>query len=302
VSPQATAAIAFPIDKPSDSPMHLKTKPTLLATFALAIVAGAAHAGAVTENFDGTAVGSLPAGWTVPPNAATSGEVRAGVGLGGSNGLAVGNNGSGNDGVIDNLKSAPLAAPAGQPSTGATSNVFESSYWFRTASTTLDSDFRFRSESWSANPSIGRTTFLGFQVSGTTLVATAFDTLGGEIFNEYSVATGLAWGDWYHVTTKIVFGPGNNDDLVSYLIQDAADNVVGSLSGIQTWEGSYGPQAVDRIQFTARGACPSGCVGGRDVAFVDDVTIGTVPEPASLALVGMALAGAGLARRRSSKR
>jgi hypothetical protein len=273
-----------------------------LAGLALALTAaGVANAGTVTETFDSTAAGALPAGWTLPANAATSGEVRAGVGLGGTNGLAVGNNGSGNDGVINNLQSAPLPSTSGQPSTGATNGNFEAIYWFRTASTTSDADFRFRSEIWGATD---RTTFLGFQTgAGGDLVATAFDT-DGVNFIEHSVATGLSWGEWYRVVTQIVFGPGANDDLVSYHIFDSSNAEVGSLSGIGTWEGIYGPQAVDRIQFTTRRACSASCTpeAAYDVAFVDDVSLGTVPEPTSLALVGLGLAGAGYARRRGSKR
>jgi hypothetical protein len=294
------------------------TMRTLVTTPVIAVVLAAASSASFSDtaniNFESFGIGAVPGGadgrsagnhsqFWLPDNAATSGDVRAGIGRSGSQGLAVGNRGNGNDGVIDNLKTGRLADAAGESSV-ASFNAFESSYWFRTAGNgaPASGNFRFRSESYGTD----RTTFLGFQNAGTDLVAIAFDIDAAGNFVQHNVAAGLNWGSWYRVVTEIVFTDGADNDLVNHRIFDESGSLVGSALGIGTWEQGqrlYGYNGgnqvgVDAVQFHARGS-----VAG-DAAYVDDVSwrsynVGnTVPEPSALALVGLALAAAGMAGRR----
>jgi hypothetical protein len=92
-------------------------KAMLVVLSLIAAAATGAHADSLSIDFDSYATGDLPGNntptdtrtagddgaWWVPSNAATSAEVRSGVGLGGSQGLVIGNRGNGNDGVIHNV-------------------------------------------------------------------------------------------------------------------------------------------------------------------------------------------------------
>jgi hypothetical protein len=280
----------------------------------MTVASSASFADAATIDFESFGIGAVPGGadartagnysqFWLPDNAATAGDVRAGIGRSGSQGLAVGNRGNGNDDVIDNLKTGRLANAAGESSV-ASFNAFESSYWFRTANNgaPAQGNFRFRSESYGTD----RTTFLGFQNSGSDLIAIAFDIDLAGNFVQHNVATSLNWGAWYRVVTEIVFSDGADNDVVNHRIFDESGSLVGSALGIGTWEQGQrvwgyngGNQVgVDAVQFHARGSASG------DAVFVDEVSwrsynVGNVvPEPSALALVGLALAAAGFASRR----
>jgi len=274
-----------------------------------------AHADVLMTNFENPfSIGPLPGGldartpgnanqWYVPDNAATFGEVRAGVGRGGSNGLVVGNRGNGNDGVIDNVKSGMLAQAAGETSSGAPNRMFESSFWFRTASTVADANFAFKTETWGTD----RTTWLGFFANGSGGLEAEYsgmDTAGN--FTSVIVNNTLSWGEWYQVVTKVLFadgGPAN--DLVSVDILNAGGTNIGSVSGQQTWEEGQrqfgyngGMQvAANAIGFQARFSTRG------DTVIIDDVSWASsaIPEPGSLALIGLAGLAAFAAGRRKAR-
>ena len=288
-----------------------------LSAVVLALSTSNASAEALSVDFESFNLGQLPGGadariagnatiWHVPDNAATFGEVRAGVGLGGTQGLVVGNRGNGFDGVIDNIKSGKLAQAAGEAAIGAPNSIFTTSYFFRTAAVTATANMRFRSESWGPD----RTTFMAFNSDGDgalTAFARGLEDDPVISFPISPVASGLQWGEWYRVVTEIMFLDGADNDTVShYLYASDGTTLIGSAVGLPSWEegarqaGFNGGNvfAVDAIGFHARGSFTG------DAVFVDDVSwssrnaIAAIPEPGSLALVLLAGLGAAAAARR----
>jgi hypothetical protein len=268
-----------------------------------------ASANPIFEDFNSFNLGAIPGGadgrapgngaWWNPDNAATSSVVTDGVGRSGGRGLVIGNRGNGNDGVITNTLSARLTDSAGESSTGAAFNIFRSSYWFRTVPTSNPSgNFRFRSESWGTD----RTSFLGFQNDGSgNLTATAFGASSQSAFPSVSLNTNLVWGDWYQVTSEIVFNDGVDNDVVTHRIFDALGNQVGQDLVVGSWEGGQRAGfnggllvAVDAIQFHSRG----GFAG--DHVIVDDVRWEAVPEPMTMSVMALG-AMAALRKRRQKK-
>ena len=238
--------------------------------------------------------------WVNPSNSSTQ-QTIANVGrldnnLLPTNGLVVGNNGSGNDGVIDNLRTPRLLTNAGESvaPVNSTNNVFQWSLSFRTVPTSNpNGTFRFRVESYGPD----RTTFLGFQQDGSgNLIARAFGMNSSANFVSQDI-TGLNWGDWYRVTGTLAFADGVANDSISYSIFDSTNSLVGSAT-TPSWEegarqlGFNGGNifGVDSLQFHSRG----GFAG--DHAIVDDVSYAAIPAPGAAAL--LALGGLLAARRR----
>ena len=283
----------------------------LSGAVALLASTGVAKADALSIDFTTMSLGQLPGGpdmrsagngnqWYVPDNAATFGEVRDGIGRGGSRGLVVGNRGNGNDGVIDNVKSGRLAEKAGESSV-APNNTFESTFWFRSASTAADSNFLFATESWGTD----RTTRLRFSAAANgKIVARAVGIDGSGNFFVTDLSTDLNWGGWYQVVTTVSFvDGGGTNDIVQVNIFDQANALVGSTSNQTTWE--YGQRmfnynagnlvAPDAVGFAARGSTRG------DTVFIDDVSWRSfsVPEPGSALLVLVAGLAAVAASRRA---
>jgi len=283
----------------------------------LIIIAGlsaAAHADVLSFDFESFPLGNIQGGpdgrapgngqWWLPDNAATSGEVRAGVGYGGGRGLVVGNRGNGFDGVIDNIHTAQLFDRAGETGYGTPGfTQFFSSYRFRTASTSAVAGLTFKTESWGRD----RTTWLNIYEDGGDLKANYSGTTSltglpdSADFNDNFFSGTLTWGAWYRVETLINFVDGGpNNDIVTVNLFDDSNALIWSIVDT-TWEAYYrldseqGPNGnqvtgVDALQFQARFS-PTG-----DVAYVDDIYYSTVPTPGSAALVG--LGGLLAARRR----
>jgi MYXO-CTERM domain-containing protein len=291
---------------------------TVLPAFVLAAaMMGTAHADTIVNDFEAMTLGSLPGGadprlpgngaWYVPDNAATYGEIRDGIGRGGSRAMAVGNRGNGNDGVIDNIKSARLNEQAGESASpvNATNNIFRSSYYFRTANTSAADGFAFTTESWGPD----RTSWAGLfyqtafgDTSLTMYVSGIADQGSGTDFSFVALADNLAWGEWYRMETEIIFVDGAENDIVNYRLFTEAGSLVGQVLGENSWEegarqfGYNGGNVfgVDSVGFQARGSYITN--GAHDVAYVDDLRYESVPTPGALALLG--LAGAAASRRR----
>jgi hypothetical protein len=125
-------------------------------------------------------------------------------------------------------------------------------------------------------------------------------------FNEYSLTgTPLDRTTWHELLVETSFVPGPNNDIVKYYVD-------GSLEAtISSWEDYYrddpeqagnGNQvfAVDRVWFGTR-AAPSAfgfTNGDADGFYFDNFSVSAVPEPASIALLGMAASAILLRRRR----
>lgn len=274
----------------------------MVGAMATTLASPLAQADLISTNFDSMSLGALPGGpdgraagngqWWVPDNAASYGNIVAGQGLGGTQALEVGNRGNGNDGVIDNVHSARLNDMAGESTTGAPNNYFQSSYWFRTASNSATTGFAFKSETWGPD----RTTWVGFFEEAGQLNAYADDIApDGSDFREFGLASGLSWGSWYKVVTTCQFVDGSGNDIVTHSLYDSSLSLVGSISGMTSWEegarqyGYNGGQifGVDAIQFQARYS-PTGAT-----AYVDDLSYSTsaVPEPGTMAALGIGVAG-----------
>ncbi len=278
---------------------------TLFAAVALA--SAPALADTQSYNFTSDPTGSLPSGWTDPGNAPTSAQV-ADDGTG-NHVLQVYNNGNGNVGVIDNVKSPPLSVLAGETGPGAqpgaAASTFTSSFTFRTISDLPVAGFSFVSESYGED----RTTYLKFFNDGSgNLVADYIDTSDNTFgtaasFNDHFENTPLTWGVTYRVNTSIQFVNGSNNDLVTVTLSDAATNTqIWSLSGLTTWEQYYrnDPEqagngnivtGADAIQFQMR----SSTSGASNGVYVDDVTLTTaatpLPASAAMGLTVLGLAG-----------
>jgi len=283
----------------------------LIITALVSAAAGTAALAAPSSNvinFDSMSLGNPPgvggadirvpgdSNWYNPSNSSTQQAVTAGVGLLGTNGLVVGNNGSGNDGVIDNLRTPRLLTNAGESvaPVNSTNNVFQWSLWFRTVPTSNpNGTFRFRVESYGPD----RTTFLGFQQDGSgNLIARAFGMDAGANFVSQDI-TGLNWGDWYRVVGTLTFADGVANDSISYSIFDSINGLVGSAITPSWEEGARQLNynggilfGVDALQFHSR----FGFAG--DHAIVDDISYAAIPAPGAAALLG--LSGLMAARRR----
>ncbi len=250
--------------------------------------------GAVAGGADGRTAGGGQ--WWNPDNAATQGAFVDGIGFGGSRGLEISNDGSGNDGVIHGVQSARLLEKAGESSV-APNSVFKSSYWFRTADSSADEyfakgirdEFIFGSESWGSD----RTTYLDFYaVRGDGILnAHVFGINGVADWTDATVATNLQWGAWYKVEQLTQFvdgGPAN--DWVTTNIYDSSNVLVGTAT-IETWEegqrqaGYNGGDlvGVDALSFQANYS------NAGTVAYVDNLSYEAVPEPMTmLVLAGLA--------------
>lgn len=285
-----------------------------LGVVAVSVSVSAFATATITNDFESMSLGHVPGGldarapgnglWYNPDNSASYGEVKDGIGRSGSRGIEIGNRGNANDGVIDNVKSARLLETAGESvaPVNATNNIFRSSYWFRTASTqaivevagNVTTQFRFRSETWGPD----RTTF--FRVNNDSAGNLFASVTGMDDTGNFVAAPnffGLNWGDWYRVSTEVVFndGPAAND-VVTHRIFDSTNSLLWTHVGTSWEQGArlFGYNGgnifgVDAVQFHTRG----GFAGAH--AFVDDLSYEAVPEPMTLTVLAL---GALLARRK----
>ncbi len=160
--------------------------------------------------------------WWNPSNGSVSARFESGLGRTGGTALVIGNNGSGNNGVVNNCATGRLNDAAGE-STVASNRYFEASYWFRTACSTCVDGFNFKSEAWGTD----RTSWIRFESNadnqGILASAWGIGDLGDGVNDTggYFTADGgfdqsgenllrLDFGAWYRVGVTITFVDGGD--------------------------------------------------------------------------------------------
>ena len=254
--------------------------------------------------------------WWNPSNGSVSATFQSGLGRTGGTALVIGNNGNGNNGVVNNCATGRLTDAAGE-STVAPNKYFEASYWFRTASSTYVNNFNLKSEGWG----VDRTTWMRFQSNGSDGIMAQAWGIGnlGDGVNDtggYFTANGgfdqtgnnllkLDFGSWYRVGLTVTFVDGANgvtNDIVTHSISNAAGALLGSLTATSWEQGARGYDqynngqifGIDKLGFDSR---MWGAYTGEH-AYVDGISYSSfaVPAPGAAALLG--LAGAFCNRRR----
>lgn len=257
--------------------------------------------GAYTGGSYATHVGSFADKWWSPGNAVVEDSVVNGIAKTGNQSLEISRLGNGFDGVVNGIKTPVLGITAGETGSpvNATVNQFQFSYWIRTAPTSVVSGFTTTMTSWGAD----RTTWLGLEEDGGSLkmLASGLDANGN--WDDQYLSQNLQWGAWYKVVGNVNFvNGGAANDVFNVSLFDSSNALVGSAT-TYTWE--YGqrnfgwnggtPVAVDGLGFNTRF---SSFVGAH--AYVDDITFAAVPEPGTMAAIGLGVAALIRRRRKSA--
>jgi hypothetical protein len=190
---------------------------------------------------------------------------------------------------------------AGESSTGAPYNRFIGSFDFRSVATG-NTDPGARITISPDNGQGGRQGFVALNngASGVEVSTFAVDTNGG--FVAQPLLGTIGFGEWANLRYEIDFHDGLFNDVARIYLNGAL------VSTINSWEEFYNDfQAalhpngvpVQTFMFRLSGTAVPGAQG----FYVDNVTVqldnrAAVPEPAALAIFGLAMAGLGLARRR----
>jgi hypothetical protein len=128
-----------------------------------------------------------------------------------------------------------------------------------------------------------------------------WEVLGNGGFNFVELASGLSRTDWHTISVDMTFADGTDNDSVSVLVNGTP------TTGLKTWEnysGYAGAEAIDSVIFRVANPVDfntnTGGVAALDGGgvYFDNLTVSAVPEPTSLALLG--LGAAVLYRRRRS--
>jgi hypothetical protein len=296
---------------------------TLFGRLALAgavsvAVAGAAVAAPVTTHsttFDGFALGTVngQGGWGVS-NPAFDQEV---VDLAGNRVLRLSNRVT--SGTFSDQPFAPRpggtgmtpADPvngnpgffAGETSTGASYNRFIGSFNIRSVATG-DTDRGARITASPDNGQGARQGFLAFENTQAGMAVSTFDVdAGGGFVGPDTLAT-IDFGEWARIRYEIDFIDGAYNDVARIYINDSLVKTLNSWeSFFANHQAALHPNGVPvqtwlfRISSTAFPNAQGFYID--DVTVILDNTATAVPEPASLALLGLGLAGLAFARRRA---
>jgi hypothetical protein len=208
------------------------------------------------------------------------------------------------DTVVQAIASPFLTVPAGETGASANggttpapagSNHFSQDFWFRSVRTSADLGLNVNI--CADDGADNRMTFFRIRENAGSLEAVylGYD-VGTDTFPEYPVASGLAWGTWYHVHIDADFHDGPSNDVVRVYLGTSPLLSVSDLKvTASTWEDFFGVSqkvAVNSLLFRLRddpgaGNVPQG-------VYLDDVTflsgpIPLVPQAPALGHIGLAL-------------
>jgi hypothetical protein len=296
---------------------------TLFGRLALAgaisvAVAGAAVAAPVTTHsttFDGFALGTVngQGGWGVS-NPAFDQEV---VDLSGNRVLRLSNrftSGSFSDQPFAPRPGGTGMTPAdpvngnpgffaGETTTGASYNRFIGSFDIRSVATG-DTDRGARITASPDNGQGARQGFLAFENTEAGVAVTTFDVDAAGGFVGPDTLTTIDFGEWARIRYEIDFIDGAFNDVARIYINDSLVKTLNSWESFYTaFQPAEHPNGVPVQTWLFRINGPA--FPNAQGFYIDNVTVmldntaTAVPEPASLALLGLGLAGLAFARRRA---